>query len=117
MIIVIVALISILNLIKSGKIYLLASAWDFMNLLYIIGYLNVHWPINMRLFLDMFSITWLRLFAIPVNKIVFSPKKVHSNSIDMHLFRNITSNLVLLGATLAILIMCLVTKKIRSLKT
>lgn len=113
--IIFTATISILNLIKSGKIYLLIPTWDFMQLLYLMNYLPVFWPVNMRLFLDTFSVTWLRWFHFDNSSIVFSPEKVHSNTIDMHLMRNIICNVVLVGLSFLAYGICILIKTLMKL--
>lgn len=107
--------LTIVNLAKSGKIYLLVPTWDFMQLLYLMNYLPVYWPLQMRLFLDTFSVTWLRWFHPSDNSLVFSPEKVHAIATDMNLIRNILCNVVLISFTFLAYGICVLIKSLMKL--
>lgn len=113
LLIIIGVFISCVNYLKSGKVYLLLPIWDFMGLLYLLSYLNLHLPIEMNLILDSFRVVWLRLFSIPIDNVIFSPAKVHANATDMHLLRNIVCNLVIIGVFAIIYLILIGISKVR----
>lgn len=98
MLLIIVFGLTCLNFWHSNKNYLMVSTWDFMQILYVLSYLPVYWPLAMRTFLRSFQITWLKWFTISLDYLVYSSPKTYANVTDMHLFRNIFSNLIIVCA-------------------
>lgn len=97
MLFIIVFAVTCLNFWNSDKNYLMVSIWDFMQILYLLGYLPVYWPLSMRNFLKCFQISWLKWFTISLDYLVYSPHKTYANVTDMHLFRNTFSNLLIVS--------------------
>lgn len=62
--IILLVAVSMLSLLKSGKIYLLVPAWDFMQMLYFLPYFNIYWPTELRRFFYDFFVVNLKWFDV-----------------------------------------------------
>lgn len=89
--------VSILNLWRSGKIYLLVPMWDIMHLLYLIGFTQVYWSNEISAFFNTFGVTWLKLFTINLGTIILGTDRLYANVGSIELIGNIACNIIFIG--------------------
>lgn len=89
--------VSVLNLWRSGKIYLLVPLWDTMHLLYLIGFTQVYWSNEVAAFFNTFGVTWLKPFSINLGTLVMGTNRLYASVGSIELIGNISCSIIFIG--------------------